>query len=949
MLAVVLALPGACRRSQAPASPTADNALTADADADADDDLPTIYGDIDVPELDGPPAAKDRPKRPGKVSVTSLDAAHKALATGNPEGAAEFLRGELTRTPTNERLRIALAVALLATGEYDDAEKTLAATGKAGTPTNPRLRLHAHLRTLRGDFDGAEALLGQAVARDANDLAAHGQRLALWVTRGRGSEPTARAAMDALYDAYDAGKARDADALIAVAHAALARGSSGAFHDANMVLGEAEKLPVQDSQEPGFARKDRVLLLRGAVFRTKYAASEAVESYTEILQRDAWHADAHAGIAAAYLDELNLAGASVAAETALDTNPHHPDAHAVLARVAVVEGRRDEAIERATTKILRLNPHHPTGLAVLAAAGFLANDEAAFTRARDTALATSSQPVAFYLTLSDILVSTHMYPYSDRVLAEAIGRAPQDPSLQSAYGLNLLRLGREPEGRAALAKAWKRDRFNERTRNTLDLYDKRIDPLSTDVDHGDLKLRLPTDDAKFVQANFIAAIDRARTALDARYNLRPSPLRIEVFADPQDFSVRTVGVPSLGAVGVCFGNLITSVGSYQGTHNFHQVLWHELAHVYAVQLSGGRVPRWFTEGLSEWESELADPSWARESAELLAKARREGRLRRLGELDLAFLRATSPVMMEVAYATSAWAMRYLGETYGLPRILQVLRGYASGATTEALFRQHFGHDMATVEAGFAKWMNTRLDQTISGWHPDPKGAKSGDPRDKLLVQAMQQIEKKDLKTAAHTLQQLIQNRGDGYRPRMLLAEVLLRGAQWRSAGEHLQRAREFHREAIDPIIRQAELARRQGDIVAEKRFLRDGLAIDGMSFDPAARLAMLALVSEDSAMLQLASDRAVAIAPLHPLTLGVQAWKLAQAGDRAGAGSLNARALSGLEAAEGRGPADTLVVMALACAAAGDLATAKVLATRANAESGLPKPAKDALQRLLGA
>ena len=939
-----LAFGPGCTKRPATIVPAAGPEIS-DADNTLDEGSPR---EVEVPELDDPAPAKEPAKRPPPAPVASLAAALDALGHANPEGAATFLKDALRRAPTDESLRLTLAHALTSTGAYDDAEALLSERPGKGKAMNPRLRMHARLRLLRGDPAGAETLLNQAVAHDPDDLAARGELLALRVSTGRGADPTARALMDGLYDAYDAGKASSAEALVAVARAALARGSSGAFHDANMVLAEAEKLPATTTgPEPGFVVQDRVLLLRGAVFREKYAASEAADTYNVILARDPWQPDALAGMALAHLEELRLAAASEAAEAALQTNPRHPEAHGVLARVALVEGRRDEAITRARDQILRVHPRHPVGLAVLAAAGISADDEAAFTRARDEALALSPAPTPFYLALNDVLVSMHLYEQSEKILSEAVARAPDDPYLQSAHGLNLLRLGKETEGRAALARAWKRDRFNERTRNTLDLYEQRIDPNYTDITSGDLHLRLPKQDAEFVQADLLAAIERARKALDARYGMHAAPLRIEVFADPDDFSVRTIGVPSLGAVGVCFGNLITSVGPYAGTHNFHQVLWHELAHVYAVKLSRGRVPRWFTEGLSEWESELADPSWARESAELLAQARREGRLRKLGELDLAFLRATSPVMMEVAYSTAAWAMRYLGETYGLPKLMLVLKGYATGATSEALFQQHLGKPMPTVEAEFDAWMHARLDRTISGWQPSPKG--KIEARDRTLHKAIEEIKKKDYTTAARTLQELVQGPGDGFRPRMLLAEVLLQGPQWKSAGPHLEKARSFHRESIEPVIRLAELARRAGDVTAEKQRLREGLELDGMSFDPAARLTMLAVVSDDPKTLAYALDRAVAIAPLHPITLAAQALAAARAGDKPRAVALSKRALKSVDESEGRGPADTLVVLALASEAAGELTTAKILATRAAAEKGLPTPAKQAMARITGA
>jgi hypothetical protein len=304
-------------------------------------------------------------------------------------------------------------------------------------------------------------------------------------------------------------------------------------------------------------------------------------------------------------------------------------------------------------------------------------------------------------------------------------------------------------------------------------------------------------------------------------------------------------------------------------------------------------------------------------------------------------------MMEVAYSTAAWAMRYLGETHGLPKLMLVLKGYATGASTEALFKQHLGQDMRAVEAGFEAWMNARLDRTISGWQPSPRG--KVEARDKLLAKALTEVRAKDYTAAARTLQQLVQGNGDGYRPRMLLGEVLLQGPKWQSAAPHFEKARSFNHEAIEPLIRLAEIARRAGDVGLEKQRLREGLALDGMSFDPAARLTMLAVVSEDGPALTLALARDVAVAPLHPLTLGARALQIARAGDKARAAVLTKRALKSIDEAEGRGPADTLVVLAIASEAAGERNTAKILATRAAGEKGLPEPAKRALAAITSA
>lgn len=953
LLAALAAAAAACRTAP-PATPPAPTDLSERTEpTEPPNSLPDTAPDLDAePASDGeaPPAVQPA-RRPAPAPVEGLAGALEALAKGNPEGAATFLAGALRQKPGDERTRLALAHAQLATGAYDQAAAVLAET-KGAPPSAARLRLHARLLALRGDLPGAMALLQKAIA-DPNELPARGELLSLHALVGKAKDPAAVALREALYDAYDAGKVKTAEQLTAVARAALARGTTGAFHDANMVLGEAEKLPLETAAlEPGFVLHDRAVQLRGAMFREKYAAAEAIETYEEILKRDAWQPDALAGIAAAHLEELRLAAADDFARRALQVNPRHPEALAVLAKISLVEGRRAEATTRAKDELLAVSPSHPDGLAVLAGAALAADDAAGYAKLRDQAVASFPSGAPFYLALADLLVSMHLYEQTAAILDEATKRAPDNAYVQSAYGLNLLRLGREAEGRAALKEAWKRDRFNERTRNTLDLYDQRIDPHYAEVTQGDLALRVLKEDQEYVAPDMLAIIGKARAALDKRYGLHPTPLRIEVFADTHDFSVRTIGVPSLGAVGVCFGRLITALGPYGGTHNFHQVIWHELAHVYAVQLSKGRVPRWFTEGLSEWESELADPSWARESAELLAAARRQGALRRLSELELAFLRAGSAQGMEVAYTTAAYAMRYLGETYGTAKIIAVLKGYGDGATTEALFERHLGKTLAVVEQDFEAWLFGQLDSKITGWEPTRGKPKQPDPRDKLLLDALSLAKQKDLTGAARTLNQLIQQRGDGYIARMSLAEVLMQGPSWQQAAEHYTRARAFHTEAVEPIVRLTEIARRAGDVAREKQLLREGLAIDGMSYDPAARLAMLALVTADEPAFALAVDRAAAIAPLHPLTLGGQAVLAARAGDKARARALGARALKDMNEGSGplsRGPADTLVVLALAAEAAGDATSAKILAARANAEPQLPAPAKQAMTRLLQA
>lgn len=871
-------------------------------------------------------------ERPAPTPVDGRDAALEAVTHGNPEGARDFLVGFVKDNPADGSARHALARAHLLLGETAEARASLS-RAKADDILAVRLRAESLARD--GQLNEAAKLLASAVAKQPGAMPLRGDLITLRVAQGKRGEPATQALMDGLYDDYEADRAKTAADLFAVAQAALGRGTKGALHDANMVFGEAEEIAATD--DPNGWDLEAIVLRRADMFREKYAAEDALQTYALVLEgRDPWHPDALAGSARVHADNLAFAVASRLATEALLVDDSHPDAHAVLARVALIEGRREEAERRIKEQVLARNPVHTTGLAVLGALALVRGQQDAYEALRDRALNANPKNGGFYKELADVLGFLHMYPETETVLIDGAKRAPKDAAVLAARGLNLLRLGDEPKARELLELAWSRDPFNERTRNTLDLYDERIDKLYGERSVGDLVLRLPNEDRDLIEPVLVESTRTSRDALDAAYHVKAGALRLEFFSDPQDFSIRTVGVPSLGAVAVCFGPVITFIGPYAGRFNIDNVVRHELGHVYAIRLSKGRVPRWFTEGLSEWESEQADPAFARESAALLTSARRAGKLRRLSELELAFIRAESPQMMEVAYATAAYAVRYLGTTYGRDKLIAMLKGYAEGAHTEALMKAHLGKPLAEVEREFEAWFFDELDAVFTGWQPRSDMSKPGDERDALFGRALQALESGDQAAATSALEELIGRDGDGYAPRMMLAKIASPSTPSATTIGHLQAARGFNKEAVEPLVRLADLARSEDRPDDEKQHLLDALAIDGDAFEPAARLLMLGTVTADGKASKAALRRARGIAPLHPLALAGQALTKAKK-DRARANVLVDAAVARLEGAEG--PADTFVVVALAADAVGKTAEAKAMAKKAVSLGGLPKAA----------
>ena len=105
----------------------------------------------------------------------------------------------------------------------------------------------------------------------------------------------------------------------------------------------------------------------------------------------------------------------------------------------------------------------------------------------------------------------------------------------------------------------------------------------------------------------------------------PGPVQVEVYPDHEDFAVRTMGMPGLGALGVTFGQVVamdSPSARKPGDFNWGSTLWHEMSHVFILTATNFRVPRWFTEGLAVHEEGEHSPEWKNQpTPEVLAAIR----------------------------------------------------------------------------------------------------------------------------------------------------------------------------------------------------------------------------------------------------------------------------------------------------------------------------------------
>src|SRR5690606_13719882 len=123
----------------------------------------------------------------------------------------------------------------------------------------------------------------------------------------------------------------------------------------------------------------------------------------------------------------------------------------------------------------------------------------------------------------------------------------------------------------------------------------------------------PEESAALLAAVLGPLLEEAYDSLATRYQYRPpTPIRFELYDRHADFSVRTVGLVGLGALGVSFGNvLVMDAPQARGPAEFNlgSTAWHELAHTFTLGVSDNRVPRWVSEGLSVLEERRARAGW----------------------------------------------------------------------------------------------------------------------------------------------------------------------------------------------------------------------------------------------------------------------------------------------------------------------------------------------------
>jgi len=639
---------------------------------------------------------------PGSAQ-NSLEAAASAFRTGAyPEALAAYQAAAGDRSASRE-VHLGLVRTFLELGRYTEAEEA-ARRGEALHGAGMAGVLGEALEA-RGQLDAAQEAYRRAVEGGAPDALTARYRLAALRYR-RGDREAALREFDAFIDVYNRGGARGGDDLTAVASAVwflgtrdpvLAQDALRAFDEAIAAGGD------------GIEPRVRV----GELFLEKYNSAEALQSFQEVLELNPRHPRALLGRARA-LNFSGAPGAMQAVQQALEVSPDLVEARVFLGHLHL--GLEDlEGAEREARRALEVNPASLEALSLLAAARYLAGDPGGFQEARDRALQVNPRYAGLYTTVAEASVNNRRY-------ADAVEFARLAVQLDSTawrawgiLGINQLRMAEMEPGRRSLETAFAGDPYNIWFKNTLDLLDSMT--RFREVELGPLTLVLREDEADLLAPLVGEVAEEAYRALAQRYGVPSStPVRIELYPDSRDFSVRTVGLTGIGALGVAFGRVVAMDSPSArpvGEFNWASTLWHEMAHVVHLALSRSRMPRWFGEGLAVYEQRQADPGWGQGVTPGFLRAFHDGLLLPVSNLNQGFVRPSYPEQIGHSYLQASLVCDLIAEEHGEAALVEMLRAYGRGLDNEAVIRSVLGMEPHVLDARFEAYLRERFQGALA--------------------------------------------------------------------------------------------------------------------------------------------------------------------------------------------------------------------------------------------
>jgi tetratricopeptide (TPR) repeat protein len=455
----------------------------------------------------------------------------------------------------------------------------------------------------------------------------------------------------------------------------------------------------------------------GDLLHERFNNVDAVGLFNEALERDPKDAQAMLGLALVSADGFDNQAVSWA-QKALALEPKLAAAHQLLANLALEDSRLELAAKEADTA-LSLDPQSLDSMAIHAVIELLADRPADDWWARIHAINPIYGPG--YALAAGHLILNRRYQDGVALYRRALELSPKVWSARSELGINLMRLGQDEEAREQLTQCYQNGYRNDATVNSLRLLDTLKDFVTFKDATTILKLSPKESDLLYPYVHDV--LTQAIDAYQSKYRMHlDGPVQVEVYPDHEDFAVRTLGMPGLGALGVTFGQVVamdSPSGRKPGEFHWAGTLRHEMSHVFILKATRHRVPRWFTEGLAVHEETEASPEWGDSITPDIIVALRDHKLLPVADLDRGFIHPEYPTQVLVSYFEAGRMCDYIQAHWGQQKLLDLVQQFAIPRSTPDAIRNVLGIEPTAFDSRFQGWLYQDTAALVAGfdaWH-----------------------------------------------------------------------------------------------------------------------------------------------------------------------------------------------------------------------------------------
>jgi tetratricopeptide (TPR) repeat protein len=459
----------------------------------------------------------------------------------------------------------------------------------------------------------------------------------------------------------------------------------------------------------------------GLLLHQRFNDKDAVDLFHEALQQDPSNAQAYLGLAVVSSSGFDGKAHEYVAK-AIELNPNLAQAHTVMASLELDDGEPDLATVEAD-KALSLDADQIDAMAIHAAIDLLSDKSPDIWLGKMRAV--NPEYGDGYALIARELVLNRRYKDGVSFYRKAVEADQQLWTAHSQLGINLMRLGEEEEPRRELELAYNHGQTDPATVNSLRLIDsyKNFVTYRTSVSI----LRLRKDEADLLRPYLQEQLDKSIAVYSNKYKMTlPAPVQVEVYPDHEDFAVRALGMPGLGALGVTFGEVVamdSPSGRKPGDFNWGATLWHEMSHVFILTATDHRVPRWFTEGLAVHEEGQVMSEWGNRLTPEVVLAIRDKKLLSVTQIDRGFIYPEYPSQVIVSYYQAGTICDFIQQRWGDGALLGMVHSFAESKTTAQAIQITLRLSPSQFDKEYMSWLNIKVGPVVENydqWHTQIK-------------------------------------------------------------------------------------------------------------------------------------------------------------------------------------------------------------------------------------